>query len=130
MLPFNLSFRRILLRNIRKLKPDDISEFESLTALRHQFSEEKRLSNSQPDSNRSQKNNKSAINEVLNDLDLKTNNILADHKSKILKLHKIYIARKKVAFVQRNIFQFPFLKFWKYLGVLWNYKRKQLKGLF
>ncbi|MEJ2055155.1 MAG: hypothetical protein P8X42_14665 [Calditrichaceae bacterium] len=127
MLPFNTSFKRLIFGKIRNLKPEDVVKFERLTALRHQLSEEKRLSRNLPENEMKMRQQEQSIDEVLNTLDLEINKLLAGYKIKLTQLHRIYMARRKAAFMQHSLFQLPSSEFFKYIGALWNYKKEQVK---
>jgi len=129
MLPFNSSFRRLLFSRIRKIKPEELIEYESLTALRHQLTEERRLSGSLREREQSQKQEEPSIDEALNTLDIQTNEKLAKYKSEIIRLHKVYMTRRKAAFMQRSLFQAPSKDFFKYIGALWILKKEQAKRI-
>lgn len=120
MQPLNLTFRHLLFKNIGNLTAEEVDKYERLTALRHQLTEDKRLSG---------KLSGKKINEILNKLDAETNEILRKHKSSILKIHRTYIGRRKLAFHQNRFFQLAFLSLIKYLSALFQDKWKMLNRM-
>lgn len=137
MQPLNLSFRRLLYRKLGKLKPKDVEKFERLTALRHQLSEESRLSicPSDPDLVKTFKKHlsiprlnskiKNALNNrisnkipnkkltnAIDKLDKDINSIFFEERDTLTKLHRTYIKNRKIALKQNLFFQHPFKKYW------------------
>ena len=148
----NLSFRRFLFRKLGFLEPGELHKLERLTALRHQLSEEKRLSMKpfdpeiekifqarlkDPDLDKNQKeilNNRLStitanpnLQKQLNDLDVQVNEILQDRAPIINAYHRVYMASRKVALHQNHFFQIPLRNVIKFLNSILTYKWVQLR---
>ncbi|MBN1406313.1 MAG: hypothetical protein JW956_00910 [Calditrichaceae bacterium] len=151
----NMSFRRLLFKKSGVIEPEKLFKLERLTALRHQLTEEKRLSirqtdpdrlnisqtgqkKSEMDSVQKQKiNNRQStlitnpkLQNQLNDLDVQVNKLFVKDKVILNAYQRAYIISRKVALYQNHFFQIPMRNVFQFLILILAYKWAQIRKYF
>lgn len=129
MLSLNLSFRRLVLKYIPQLISKDLDKYESLTALRHQISEDVRtLSTADPIVNQKREDSKESSTHEAN-ITIRKNFIPNVNNYK--RVQKLYMAKRQYALQQGNYLQVPSSPsaFWKYINAAINYRNVQIQTL-
>jgi hypothetical protein len=115
MMPFALSFRRLVLKYIPQLKSEDLDRHESLIALRHQLIQEKNIKPPQTHLPILDENIEKAAREA--------NAILAPYKKEFEAVLRLWLARRQLALKQGGLLQIPttWEGFVGFFGALGNY---------
>lgn len=121
MLPFSLSFRRLLKKYIPQLSTEDLIRYENLTSLRHQLLHDiqyppyiikmKKFIRTDPDYGDIYKEVEIEKNftseDEIDDITNEANKIIKPVEKYFDKVKKYDVARKQYIFAQGNLFQIP-----------------------
>lgn len=135
MMPFNLTFRKLLLRYFPKLPPEALDRHESLFAYRLQLQHEKSFAPPDVDikkqnPHRSPKQQQQPIEDTIKRINEESAKIWEENgisKADFDRVHDLWVKRREFALQQRRFSQFPpsgkYLKAWK------DYRAAQIRAL-
>ncbi len=134
MMPFPLTFRRLLLKYFPKLPPAALDRHESLFAYRLQLQHEKGIAPPDVDIKKQPPDPSQSVQQHIDDTIRRVNEESAKiwkengiSKADFDRVHELWVKRREFALQQRRFFQFPlsgkYLKAWK------DYRTAQAKAL-
>ena len=100
MMPYNLTFRRLLRKTVPQLTPEKINEYESLTATRHHLIQEKSLLPPK-------KPVQPVLSLLIKESAQQATIILSPHKRVLDASQELWVARRQLALQQGHFLQIP-----------------------
>jgi len=132
MLPFELSFRKLLGSLVPQLPKNDVDKHEMFVALWHQLKHEKTvlmqrqiiLNASSPDTEEI-KSLIDVLDSQIEEAARSANRVLEPFQEEFEAVQRVYHSRRRLALSQRKFFPIPYRNFKNFLSQIYNFRKLQ-----